>query len=322
MTHAPTDSKELSVGPRLVAAHWNSLWIAGDPTALEPPLVALVGTRDADLHGLAIARRLAGVLAREGVAVLSGGALGIDAAAHGGALDAGGRTVVVLPSGLEHWYPLRHHALYEHVIASGGALVSPFPPETPPARWTFPRRNALLAALCDLLVVVQAPLASGSLITAEAARRLGRRVLVVPASPGDPRGGGCLKLLRMGAELCASPADILRALANPEGPLHVDESVRTPVRERPARMPRARVAPARACANTPAPKPPSPAPGGWALDDDARLVYDSLVSEPRHLDEIARATTLPPARIRSALLTLVLMGLTSDRGDGTYARST
>ena len=142
----------------------------------------------------ALARRFAADLARAGVRVLSGGALGIDAAAHRGALLGGGRTVVVLPSGLAHWYPRRHEGLYRDVIAAGGALVSQFPPDTPPTRWTFPRRNALVASLADLVVVVQASASSGALLTAAHAQRLGRRVMAVPAAPGDRRGAGCLRL--------------------------------------------------------------------------------------------------------------------------------
>jgi DNA processing protein len=327
MTSTSTATSTLPVGPRLVAARWDSLWIHGDPTALEPPLVAIVGTREADLHGAGLARTFASTLARHGISVLSGGALGIDAAAHGGALDADGRTAVVLPCGLEHLYPLRHRPLYEHVIAKGGALVSPFPPNTPPARWTFPRRNELLAALCDLLVVVQAPVASGSLLTAEAARTLGRRVLVVPASPGDPRGGGCLKLLRLGAEMCASPDDVIAALAHRDGPLQAYADTREPVRERKPSRARVRTpAHARTRAHDTTTKSDDPhessAPSSsWALDDEPRRVYDSLASEPRHLDEITRTAELTAARTRSALLTLVLLGLAKDRGDGTFQRS-
>ena len=180
----PHDVTTLPTAERLTGARWRELWIDGDPTALSAPLVALIGTRDADPVGVALTRAMASELARAGVRVLSGGALGIDAAAHRGALHAKGRTVVVLPSGLGHWYPKRHEGLYKQVLAAGGALVSQFPPETPPTQWTFPRRNELLAALADVVVVVQAPVTSGALLAAECARKLGRRVMAVPAAPG------------------------------------------------------------------------------------------------------------------------------------------
>ena len=151
----PFDPTGLTVAARL-AAHgpWPDLWIQGDPTALAGPLVALVGTRSPDPYGVAFAQRLAAELARDGIGVLSGGALGIDAAAHRGALMGAGRTVVVLPAGLDHWYPRRHAGLYRDILAAGGCLVSQFAPETPPMHWTFPRRNHLVATLCDALVVV------------------------------------------------------------------------------------------------------------------------------------------------------------------------
>ncbi len=343
MPRSPVPSTRLAVAQRLLRADYQSLWIAGDPTALEPPLVAIVGTREADIYGASLAREFAAALAKQRVGVVSGGAIGIDAAAHAGALEEpGGRTVVVLPSGLDQLYPLRHRQLYEEIVARGGALVSPFPPETPPARWTFPRRNALLAALCDLLVVVQAPAASGSLITAEAARKLGRRILVVPASPDDPRGTGCLRLLRAGAEMCAGPDDVLAALADRDGPLLAaprDASVS--IRDRPARTRRTRDrtgeharepahahAPAREGARDGAREatdPPSGCPPPdethWALDEDQRVVYSALAIDPRHVDEVAATSRLPAHRVRSALLTLVLLGIVIDRGDGTFHRT-
>jgi DNA processing protein len=169
-------------------------------------MVAIIGTRDPDPLGVALASRIAADLAERGVSVISGGALGIDAGAHRGALLADGRTVVVMPAGLEHWYPRRHAALYRDVLSRGGALVSPFHPRTPPASWTFPRRNELLAAMADVVVVVQAPAASGALVCAEAALRLGRRVLAVPGSTADRRAQGCNRLLRAGARACVDDA--------------------------------------------------------------------------------------------------------------------
>ncbi len=329
MTHKPTPSTSLAVSSRLLRADYQSLWIAGDPTVLEPPLVGIIGTREADSYGLGLAREFAIALSNKNIAILSGGALGIDAAAHGGALDANGRTAVVLPSGFDHPYPLRHIPLYEMIVSRGGVLVSPFPPETPPARWTFPRRNALLAALCDVLVVVQAPAASGSLITADEARKLGRRVLVVPAATDDPRGTGCLRLLRAGAELCASPDDVIAALAQRDGPLLPPRDGAMPVREAPPRRgkspstPRARTRThVSTHASSPARGPAhgSPDAASWSLDDSQRAAYECLSHDPRHVDEIASATQIAAQHIRVALVTLTLLGLVIDRGDGTYSR--
>ncbi|MFO0557104.1 MAG: DNA-processing protein DprA [Polyangiales bacterium] len=153
--------EDLGFEQRLGPARVSSLSVRGSVVALEPPLVAIVGTRQPDGDGLAMARSLASACAARGITVVSGGALGIDAAAHQGALEGRGRTVVVLPSGLDKPYPLRHRAMYARLVERGGALVSMFPAETPPTRWTFPRRNELLAALCDVLVLVQAPQSSG-----------------------------------------------------------------------------------------------------------------------------------------------------------------
>ncbi len=324
-TLEPHDVSTLATADRLTSARWRELWIDGDPTALSAPLVAIVGTRDADPVGLALTRSMAAELARRDVRVLSGGALGIDAAAHRGALLGRGRTVVVLPSGLEHWYPKRHEALYKQVIAGGGALVSQFPPETPPTQWTFPRRNELVASLADVMVVVQAPSESGALLAAECARRLGRRVMAVPAAPGDRRGAGCVQLLRAGALPCTCADDVLAALDAREGPL-------------------GRWASANGAAQTRR-KGRSKAPRGAAssreraheseelladsagecdlsasLDAEGRLVYESLSVVARHVDELTRLTGLAASNVQRSLLTLVLAGLVSDRGGGKYVR--
>ncbi len=328
MSLTATPIETLPVGPRLQVARFTNLWIIGSPTALEPPLVAVIGTRDPDPAGESMARAIATALAGAKISVISGGALGIDAAAHAGALDAGGQTVVVLPSGFDHLYPVRHTILYETIVGRGGALLSPFPPETPPARWTFPRRNALLAALCDVLVVVQAPRASGSLITVEYAQRLGRRVLAVPSSPGDPRGAGCLRVLRAGAEVCERPEDVIAAVRNPNGPLLATAGAREALRQctigvqvsragtrgSSTRSQRDRVA-AVAVPDV------EPSPEAIGLDDESARTWNALGSTPTHLDALVDATGLTPAKLRVTLMTLVLSGLASDRGAGRYSRT-
>jgi len=158
-------------------------------------------------------------LTQGGALVVSGGAVGIDAAAHVGALDAGGQTVVVLGTGLDAPYPSRHRPLFERIVAGGGALVSSFQPGVPLRRWHFPRRNRVLAGLADAVVIVEASPSSGSLYTAQAAREYGR---VLCACPGT---AGTEALLSQGVALVESAADVFAALAGrprrvePDAPL-------------------------------------------------------------------------------------------------------
>lgn len=162
-----------------------------------------------------MAERLAGELAQAGVVVVSGLALGIDAAAHLGALEAGGCTVAVLGTGVDLVYPRSNAALARRILEQGGALVSQFPDGTPPERSHFPRRNWTMAALSDLVLVVEAAEGSGALITAEAALALGRPVMAVPGSVFSPLSIGCHQLLRDGAGLVQNARDVLAELKGP-----------------------------------------------------------------------------------------------------------
>ncbi len=168
--------------------------------------VAIVGARAATGTGMERAHALARHLTSRGVHVVSGGALGIDGAAHRGALAAGGTTTVVLGSGLDVLYPQRHAPLFERVVAAGGALVSMFPMGTQPRASTFPQRNKLIAALADAVIVVEADVDSGSLSTARAAGALGR---IVAAWPGSR---GCERLLAAGAAVIENGEDADLAL--------------------------------------------------------------------------------------------------------------
>lgn len=173
--------------------------------------VAVVGTRRATGYGRRMARDLAGELAAAGWTVVSGMALGVDGAAHGAALDAGGPTVGVLGSGLGHEYPASHRGLYAR-MRERGLLASEFPPELPPAPGLFPRRNRVIAALAEAVVVVQAGRRSGALITAGHALELGREVLAVPGPVGPPASEGVHALLRDGAAPATRALDVFRAL--------------------------------------------------------------------------------------------------------------
>ena len=179
------------------------------------PKVAIVGARRPTPYGEAVAERLATDLARAGVVVISGLALGIDSAAHEGALLGDGLTVAVLGTGVDVVYPASNVGLANRIVAAGGALVSQFPDGTPPERSNFPRRNWTMAAISDLVVVVEAAVGSGALITADAALAQDRTVLAVPGSVFSPLSVGCHQLLRDGAGLVQNARDVLAELHGP-----------------------------------------------------------------------------------------------------------
>jgi len=174
--------------------------------------VAIVGSRRPSPYGEAVAEQLGADLAKAGVVVISGLALGIDAAAHRGALVGGGVTIAVMGTGVDVVYPAGHSSLAEEIIAAGGALVSQFPDGTTPRRHNFPARNWTMAALSDLVVVVEAAEGSGALITAEAALHLHKEVLAVPGSVFSPLSVGTHGLIRDGAGLVQNARDVLAAL--------------------------------------------------------------------------------------------------------------
>lgn len=176
------------------------------------PRVAIVGSRRPSPYGEAVAEQLGLDLARAGVIVVSGLALGIDAAAHRGALNGGGVTVAVMGTGVDVIYPSAHTVLAEAILAAGGALISQFPDGTAPRRHHFPARNHTIAALSDVVVVVEAAEGSGALITAEAALDLHKEVMAVPGSVFSPLSVGTHGLLRDGAGLVQNARDVLAAL--------------------------------------------------------------------------------------------------------------
>jgi len=178
----------------------------------EGPRAAIVGSRRPSPYGEAVAEQLALDLARAGVVVVSGLALGVDAAAHRGALNAGGVTVAVMGTGVDVIYPSAHSVLAEAIVSGGGALVSQFADGTAPRRHNFPARNYTMAALADVVVVVEAGEGSGALITAEAALDLHKEVMAVPGSVFSPLSVGTHGLIRDGAGLVQNARDVLAAL--------------------------------------------------------------------------------------------------------------
>ena len=254
------------------------LWVRGWPLP-SGPAVAVVGARRASRAGLAAAGHLAAGLARAGVTVVSGFARGVDAAAHRGALEAGGPTVAVFGCGLDVCYPPEHSGLMAEIVA-GGAILSEFDPGERPLPYYFPIRNRVIAGLSRLVLVVEAAEKSGSLITARYAADFGRDVAAVP---GPIRTEGCAgtnALLKDGAILVRDVEDVLSEL---DSPTLIRPATRTGLR---------------------APVPPPD------LDPDAAAVLAALdPSEPLDSDALLAATGLTAARLSSALVRLELDGL-------------
>lgn len=203
-----------------------SLWTRGNVALLGSTAIAVVGARDATREGREIAYQIAGDLTRAGIVVVSGLARGVDASAHSGALDAAGKTIAVLGTGIDRVYPSENKALHER-IAESGLLVTEFPPGSPPDLFHFPQRNRIISGLSKAVVVVEAREKSGSLITARLAGDQGRDVMVVPGPTRSGQNRGGHALLRDGAKLVESAVDILQELGLDSRGVPVHESLET-----------------------------------------------------------------------------------------------
>jgi DNA processing protein len=261
------------------------LFCLGDPAVLgEAPTVALVGTRAPTRYGIGVAAQFGADLSAAGVSVVSGLALGIDGAAHEGACGAGAPPVAVVAGGLDHPYPRRHERLWERV-ASSGVIVSESPAGVPTEKWRFPVRNRLLAALSDVVIVVESRHHGGSRHTAEAAIDRGIAVGAVPGSIRSATSEGTNALLADGAFPVCSTGDILVALALAGAPVAVPQKA--------------------AGRGAPSPEPPQ------GVD---RLVYDALTADPSPLDELVRVTGIDLAELCGSLERLAQAGLVRDAG--------
>jgi DNA processing protein len=257
------------------------------------PSVAVVGTRRATLEARRFAFALSRDLARAGIVVLSGGAEGIDAAAHLGAIRGRFPTVVVAPAGFEKPFPARHRRLFERVLAHGGAYLSLRRPVEPALRSGFFARNGCLVALAHVVVVVEARYRSGARNAASWARRLGRPLLVVPNAPWIPTGRGCLLELRLGAKVCAGPGDVLDAL---EQALVLPPRRRLPV-----------VEPEDQQVELPYGTPEEVRLA--TAEEGAELVVAAVRAGALHLDAVCERSGLSPAAVQRLILTLTLEGV-------------
>lgn len=257
-----------------------ALYVKGDVGALSKPSIALVGTRRATSYGRDVANRLAYDLARAGWSVVSGLALGIDAEAHRGALEADGVTVGVIGSGLDRFYPEENRELAREIVKKGGAVVSEFPFGRPPDRETFPIRNHVVAALASGVVAVEAPSRSGTLITVSIAANLGRTIMAVPARIDSRMSAGCLQLIRDGAILVRNADDVMEAM-----------SELFPKSTSKAQTPE----------NAPDPDRPP-----YSVEES--LVMLHVDENGISLDDLARATKLSPARVNALAMELRVKG--------------
>ncbi len=255
--------------------------VLGNPHLLGRRTVAVVGARNASANGRLMAGRIAAGLGAEDFCVVSGMARGIDAAAHEAALDTG--TVAVLAGGIDVVYPNQNQALYERIVEQGAAIAENTPGTKPLARH-FPRRNRLISGLSLGVCVIEAAARSGSLITARLALEQGREVFAVPGSPLDPRCRGGNNLIRSGAILCESAADITEALAG-QAPAPMAEPA----------LPGFAAAPAEE-------------PSDKVLRSARQLVVEALSPAPVTVDELIRACGQTPAVLSTVLLELELAG--------------
>lgn len=253
------------------------LYAKGRVDLLARPAIAIVGSRSATLQGLQNAERFAQSLSGAGLTVISGLALGIDAAAHEGALSqssTAGSTIAVTGTGLDLVYPAKHREL-AHRIATHGCLISEYPLRTPGIASNFPRRNRLISGLAQGVLVVEAAAQSGSLITARSALEQGREVFAIPGSIHSPLAKGCHQLIRQGAKLVESAQDILEELRW----------------------------------QNPAPQSSQTAPAA-PIHDSAELahLFETAGHDPVSVDELAQRSGLPVHQVQSGLLTLEMQG--------------
>ncbi len=254
------------------------LYVRGELREEDELAVAIVGSRKTTPYGKWMTEKMGQELARHGITIISGMARGIDSHAHWGALSGGGRTIAVLGSGVDVVYPPENRNLYKRIIDQG-AVLSEFPMGSPPEGGHFPKRNRIISGLSIGVVVVQAGMESGSLITANYALEQGREVFAVPGNVGSDSSRGTHKLIKDGAKLVESSEDILEEVLpqwrkEREGPQEVERPVRD-------------------------------------LNDEETVLYEQLGETPLHIDVLIRESQFDPGKVSSLLLDLELKGLIS-----------
>jgi len=271
----------------------SALFVHGDLSILSTPQIAMVGSRNPSTGGARTAHDFALHFAATGLTITSGLAMGIDAASHQGALAAEGTSIAVTGTGLDRVYPASNREL-AHQIANHGALISEFPPGTPPRPGHFPRRNRIIAGLSLGTLVVEAALKSGSLITAQQALEQSREVFAIPGSIHNPLARGCHLLIRQGAKLVETANDVLEELAPALSEILMSETLHI-------------------TGGKPAASP--------LLDDDYQQLLDAMGFDPISTDSIIERTGMAPEAVSSMLLLLEMDGHVSSEPGGLFART-
>ena len=264
------------------------LFALGDVRTLTSVQLAIVGARKATPEGCNTAHKFAQVFARAGVTITSGLALGIDAASHRGALEGGGQTIAVCATGLDRVYPTQHAELAERIRANG-VLLSEFPPRTPPLKMNFPRRNRLISGLSRGTLVVEAARCSGSLVTARRAAEQGRALFAIPGSIHSGLSSGCHKLIRAGATVVETAAEVLSSMGIPLPTQALESGGGRRIR-------------------------------GGAMDKGYEMLLDAVGFEPATVDVLAVRTGLSGESIASMLLALELEGRIASYPGGRFGR--
>ena len=268
------------------------LYVRGRYEPRDELAIAIVGTRRPSSYGRRVAERLARELGAMGFTIVSGLARGIDTAAHRGALKAGARTIAVLGGGFAHFYPRENRRLGDE-IAESGAVLSEFPIEMPPDRWTFPRRNRVISGLSRGTIVVEAPERSGALITARLALEQGREVFAVPGPITQETSAGVHKLIQQGAKLITNVDDVLEEFADLKRTLSARREAASPT-------------------TTEGPTP--------ELSPLEAQVFNALEFDSLHFNDVVERTRLSPSEVSLALLQLVMKGLVEELEGKRYAK--
>ena len=278
-----------------------ALFVDGDPGCLWQPQIAIIGSRNPTSGGLDHAKDFASTLARQGMTITSGLASGIDSAAHRAALDAGALTIAVNGTGLDQVYPASSRKTAER-IRSQGAMISELPLGSPPRRQHFPSRNRIISGLSLGVLVIEAGLNSGTLITARKAAEQGRDVFALPGSLHNPMSKGCHRLIREGARLVETTSDIMQELGPVAAELQMeirkqlDQLEKTPQKQTASRQ--------------------------TLLDDaDYSNVWEVLAFDPKPMDVIIQQTGLSASEISSMLLMMELKGMVKKQANGHYLRA-